>query len=651
MANAQIDTNQIWDLYEKGLTLIPLGRVGEQPPAYFIERCESLQDAIDKWPKTPRISWKQYQSRESAEQEVEHWLKMFPGCNFAIVTGPKIVVVDADSAEAEQWVWDNITRTPWTVKTGKGRHFYYQTNHKVEIRNTVKQKLKVDIRGHGGYVVAPGSIHPSGAVYEWDINPDFPVDSVADLPMLSNEDVQKIHQTAPQGTIGGPLGNLQGFVPSDAPASGAPVEKGGRNNAAASLVGQYIRQGHSLQQIKGLLDNWNGANAEPLSSNELNTTIASVVQTHNNNHPDQPVVIEKPRLDPSSLLIRADQLSYSPTKWLLKYLLPQGAIGSVFGQSGGGKSFSALDFGLCIATDRDWFDHKLKQSGPVIYVCGEGQDGIAKRMTAWSKHHGISLEGVPFYVTKAPVLFLEDDHVEGLLSAINAVTDEHGAPVLIIIDTLNRNFGAGDENSTKDMTRFINALTQVNKTLGCSICVVHHTGKDAEKGARGSSALRAAMDFEISLRVTSDEDADLQTFELAGTKMKDSRKTKSSHYRLSVIELGVDDDGDIESSCVVERLHEEGIQAIEAMTAKGKRPRLGAVQKRILNTIKSLKKTIEKNNPAIEKPKTDRPHLVNLLKEKAQIPPNGTADAINTAIDKGWLTECDPGWFELTVSD
>ena len=133
--------------------------------------------------KVPLISWKQYQSQRPTEDELRAWFATEQ--NTAVVTGgvSNIVVVDADSPEAVAWVKRNILRTPWRVRTARGLHLYYRhpgvpVGNKARIR-TRAGALALDVRGEGGYVIGPGSVHASGAVYtaegDWSVpSPKLP---------------------------------------------------------------------------------------------------------------------------------------------------------------------------------------------------------------------------------------------------------------------------------------------------------------------------------------------------------------------------------------------------------------------------------------------------------------------------------------------
>lgn len=119
--------------------------------------------------KVPAIAWKEYQKRQATEAEVRAWFGTDQ--NIAVVTGAlsNVVVVDADSPEAERWVRRNLLRTPWRVRTGRGLHLYYR-HAGVIVRNkarlhTREGRLQLDVRGDGGYVIGPGSRHASGHIY------------------------------------------------------------------------------------------------------------------------------------------------------------------------------------------------------------------------------------------------------------------------------------------------------------------------------------------------------------------------------------------------------------------------------------------------------------------------------------------------------
>jgi hypothetical protein len=287
-------------LLQKNLSVFPLGAYAEAPPAYFIkERFNGdVEKARSQWTKQPRRPWKEHQSATPSEEDVRGWWTQHPDANIGIACG-SIVVVDADSDESAAWCERQLPHTQWRVRTAKGRHFYYRRNEALEIRNSADGAVKIDVRGAGGYVVGGGSRHASGLWYENEFDDDVDGNAltVTDLPMLGKEHVEAINAYRNgSASIGGPAANLAGFDASRVrqKADGSPVIEGGRNNAAASLAGQHFAQGLSLRDTKKLLDEWNASNPEPLSDDELNTTISSIKATHERNHPDRPVPLKAP---------------------------------------------------------------------------------------------------------------------------------------------------------------------------------------------------------------------------------------------------------------------------------------------------------------------------------------------------------------------
>lgn len=247
--------------------------------------------------------------------------------------------------------------------------------------------------------------------------------------------------------------------------------------------------------------------------------------------------------------ISADELCREgkAANWLVKPLLDCDTLTTIFGASGSGKSFIATDIGLCIAANKPWHDFPVKKPGTVFYIAGEGRNGLNRRVKAWADHHGCDLKEIPFYVSNRPAQILEPNSVQEIQSAIDELVEKHGNPVLVIIDTLNRNFGPGDENSTADMTRFISGLDEIRARYQCAILVVHHSGLAATDRARGASALRAALDWEY--RVSKNADGSRT---LTCTKSKDYAEPEPISFVLDIVSLDwLDDDGAPETSCVV----------------------------------------------------------------------------------------------------
>ena len=163
---------RIVELWEAGFSIFPLNGSGQPIPQNF-EPDKGEMDRRIAWYKRPcaGVQWGQYRRDPASWEQIEAWQKQYPKCNWAIATGLKVMAVDCDSPDSIQWVEQgNIQRSPFYVNTANGRHYLYSTQHSetgvIEAGNSVDTERKIDFRGAGGYIVAPGSLHGSGMVYE-----------------------------------------------------------------------------------------------------------------------------------------------------------------------------------------------------------------------------------------------------------------------------------------------------------------------------------------------------------------------------------------------------------------------------------------------------------------------------------------------------
>jgi len=216
--------------------------------------------------------------------------------------------------------------------------------------------------------------------------------------------------------------------------------------------------------------------------------------------------------------VAAGELPIKPVAWLIHRYLEKDTLAVMFGPPGKGKSFIALDLSCCIATDTAFHGLPVTQ-GAVFYIAGEGHNGIARRLSAWAGLNGVSLCGAPLYISEGPTDLASALNAAKVAEAVQALADKTGEhPALIVIDTLARNFG-GDENSATDVGQFVRHVDiHLRHTWKATTLIVHHSGKDSERGARGSSALKGAADAEYEVS-RHDED---QLIRLTARKMKDA---------------------------------------------------------------------------------------------------------------------------------
>ncbi|EDW9125258.1 AAA family ATPase [Salmonella enterica subsp. enterica serovar Braenderup] len=232
--------------------------------------------------------------------------------------------------------------------------------------------------------------------------------------------------------------------------------------------------------------------------------------------------------------------------YVIKGLIPAESLCSTYGASGSYKSFLAISWSCHVATGMAWGGRRVSK-GAVIYIAGEGGMGVKRRVKAWEITYG--KEVTDLCIVNAPVFPASPDYVEQVIRTAGLVKSRTGENVrLIVIDTLARCFGGNDENDSRDMGAFIQGCDAIKQVTGATVLVVHHSGKDETKGARGSSAFRAALDAEYRI---GRENSDVTALVAACTKMKDAEEPKESAYDLKSVEVFTDTDGEEIVSMVV----------------------------------------------------------------------------------------------------
>ncbi|MFI5411577.1 helicase RepA family protein [Kaistia sp. UC242_56] len=266
---------------------------------------------------------------------------------------------------------------------------------------------------------------------------------------------------------------------------------------------------------------------------------------------DQATSLRRFELIPIGAAAR-DALTIS-AKPLVKGLLDQGAMSVLFGESNVGKSFVAMDLAQHIASGAPWAG--MKTAGlPVVYIAAEGGGGVRKRAAALVSKYGDAGERFRLLVSSVDLLHPDAD-LQPLLATLHDLPEQPG---LIVIDTLARAMAGGDENSSTDMGALVKNLDKVRAVTSAHLLIVHHTGKDRSKGARGHSSLRAAVDTEI----------EVADGVISVTKQRDLDETWLSPFALDVVCLGVDEDGAPITSCTVRLLSEAPLRVETATDAE-----------------------------------------------------------------------------------
>lgn len=197
-------------------------------------------------------------------------------------------------------------------------------------------------------------------------------------------------------------------------------------------------------------------------------------------------------------LYSTDELMHlPPPEWLIDDILTISTSGSfnvLYGPSGIGKSFIALDAGMSVGAGISWQGRPTRQ-GLVVYVSAEGVAGLGQRANAWLRGTGLDSNDVHIaWLMESVPVYDASEELDTLLARFDEL---HEQPALVIIDTLARCFN-GNENETEDMGNFIKGCDRIRAECGSAVLAIHHTNA-SEGRERGNGALRAATDTMIQV--------------------------------------------------------------------------------------------------------------------------------------------------------
>jgi hypothetical protein len=223
---------------------------------------------LDKRPML--YEWRSFQKRHPMPAQIHEWWNQWPDSGVGVITGQisNIIVVDLDSDKAVDYYTSKKVEPSPTVITAKGYHVYFKHPFTEQhIGNSVNSDIGIDIRGEGGYVVAPPSVHPTGIRYEWrqDRHPwcmslaQFPEEFAKKKREYQGNETDEQHWAVEA---------LQG------------ISEGGRNNLCAQLAGRLILKGLGCREVYEILSMWNERNNPPLPEREVETTVRSIFASH-----------------------------------------------------------------------------------------------------------------------------------------------------------------------------------------------------------------------------------------------------------------------------------------------------------------------------------------------------------------------------------
>lgn len=415
--------------------------------------------------KKPLANWQQYQKERASKEQLEHWFKN-PEINIGVVTGAisGVVVVDVDTMEKI----DKSLPPTATTRTGRGGWHYFYKHPGKPVKTLAGIIPGVDIRGDGGYVVMPPSIHPNGNSYEWVIRPE---DGLAELP-------QWVFEEKPAQ-----------------PTSGELVLNGTRNSTATKIAGKLLGRGTLPPELMVFaweaMKKWNEEKCDPpLEEKELRRTFDSIFGREVKKRSEN----EEPREIKAMLLSELLAMEFPTPQWLVDKLIPHEAVTIISGAPASYKTFITIEIALKVASGEKVFGEFQTSQCPVLIVDEENNPRVLQeRAKLLSKN-----QDAPIYIASKSGFLLGEKSVQGVVDF--AKSKNVG---LVIFDSFICIHDA-DENVASDMRNVMRHLKEIANN-GIAVIVIHHhrkKGKDrsnASQDIRGSSDIVAQVDCHLAV--------------------------------------------------------------------------------------------------------------------------------------------------------
>ncbi len=518
--------------------------------------------------------------------------------------GAGFFVVDLDvknGGQGLEWLAANQHRLPRTrthkTRSG-GQHLLFQWPEGRTVRNSASRIAPgVDVRGNGGYIIAPPS--PDYEIADHSALADAPAWLLAliDPPAAPRAADAPRPSPAPRQSGDGTRYGLQALDNEcQAILSAADGAKHDTLNRAAFSIGGLVAASEliegpafaalasALAGIRHRCEDFPAAQktlgaafragmAKPREAPPR--LIRRVVEEYAPTRPEPPPLTEAPDhwgaepepdigLEPERVaaVVQSTALPliyFEDVKPALKAedfvegVFIRGAMSVVYGPSNCGKTFFMADLALHVALGLEWRGREVERLG-VIYCALEGAYGIANRVAAFALAGGLDGQRIPFAIIPVSLNLLDPNADTGrLIDAIKAAAERMEIPVgLVVMDTLSRAMAGGNENSPEDMGALVTNSARIQQATGAHVAWIHHSGKDQAQGARGHSLLRAATDTEIEISRADNDSPSIARV----TKQRELEIDGVFGFTLKRVELGLNHRGKPVTSCVVEATDE-----------------------------------------------------------------------------------------------
>lgn len=445
-----------------------------------------------------------------------------------------------------------LTETVAQKTGGGGLQYFFRAPDGWTCPTLKNSELGVDIRGANGFAMLPPSLHESGKHYEWldgyapweydiEIMPDWMQREVDRLGVSHVSLGDRVKTSTPSQqvdqwghVIDGREDKMTRMIfravlemYRDCPIIPSETEQ---RDAMKNCFEAYVeitesrihepgtekhvllnREGRGIdlfkQKWRSTMRQWDHKISEeakrpwmpPEQPDPFGGFKSEDKEKNSDQEDDQSFKVEPPETSASifTLMRTGAIMDMADPEYLVEDVIPAESFGFVIGVPGCLKSFITLDLNLSIAAGlKEWMGHKIKKSGPVVYVTSEGLGDIKKRIRAWEKKSKKRAKDLSFYLVPDSMNMMQSKDVLKLARTVKAVQDAEGAtPALVVIDTASRVLPGADENLQKDMTLFVKACDYLRESFKCAVLAVHHLSRNGNGTMRGSTVFDGASDF------------------------------------------------------------------------------------------------------------------------------------------------------------
>ena len=485
----------------------------------------------EKAPATPNG----FRDATTDPTQIERW---WSEADYNIAFSPEMAglcVIDTDPPAGEE-AWaaleteHGLAPRTWTIRTPRGGlHRYFKGSLPGSVS---KLGQNIDTRGVNSYVLVPPSRTKHGLYTAEDASSPVPLPEWVPSVLGARK---RDHVATASDDLDQPQ-NVRRAIYYLEHAEPAVEGEGGDSRTyivACEVLNYGISEAKALDLIE---EHYNPRCIPPWDTEDLEVKIQNAA-SYAQNEPGAWAVERAsvahgealgkllPSLTPARRskfhLYTLDEVRQLPEPtWLIPDILQERGLGIIYGPPQSYKSFLALDLAATIATGLDAYERGAQPPQDVIYMAAEGFRGQEIRATAWEREHDADLSRLR--LTEKAVEVMSADDATEFMQEIEAAGVK---PRLIVVDTMSKALIGMNENESRDINQLVNMLEGMRDALDCAVLVIHHTGKDTSRGARGSSAIPGGFDAMLEV-----EGNDVnRTAQMQVVKQKDAERRKEPY--------------------------------------------------------------------------------------------------------------------------